>query len=1423
MNINIDSDDVGIACRCRWLSVVLDISIMQRIIKYADALISSISPPKAESPFELKEVIFNEQNNQKLAKTSYSEVSKENVRFYCDISYLRVTLSVRGTDFSSVRLSGISMDLAVSSDNFHKVLKISQQTFEKADLRASRIDMLSKTRTRMKVIIDEICVFDQIPGKGLLRDSHSTQTLPVLEQTYDGQLSLDLEVDDHIEYSNITYTETGSKFQAREQIIVKNENQVTVAVTTRGLKLTLLLRFIDDLVYYLLTILDCFDPQSTPTPNVVSKLVVSMKVSDVSVIFPRSSLNIDEALKITAEEANLLLENAEEIAINVREICAHTLCYPTGLAQNVRDRPVLSYKLLEKTNVDIMVNSKGVEEQPTKITSSQPLPMQTSVELCVTQLHCHFGQPQYNILMALISEHLLEEMNFGRREDRIVKRNLESDEYFDQNFSFDISEEGLLEAIVISLRLHEIFVDIEAVEREYLGTEDTTLKSKKSVSAKLSLNGHYSANSASTIADSTQAERLMLLSIKDFYCGVSIFESLGQIGPSDAVTKVNVRFQEASIDDVRYDHIYKMQPSIVLLKQNGSASQNNLSNKIDPSNSAMHLSVAIRSDNTVALEIKLTSVFIFLPYLALGGNKECLVNDDFRFASLSGTVSQLIDIFEYEKCERWTKHLENKMKITSMDDQEKIPLTITNIILSDISVHVPISYPSKMTAYDCLHSGYPNCTNILYIDVELLRCLLVTGGEHPTTRILIDMIDWNIGKDDDVVGGIIDGGSLNLKTTIRQEDKVRGQNVSVSDSSGKFNAAYVYEKVGGNKEYTELLTDIIIDLNVYRDIHITSAFSDVVLIKEIMHAAQNENKYFASLIEGKSKIEHPQESANLPVSSYHVSADHVHISGIHWKLVDDRSISPAKPIVFIAGLNETNAKVSLHYQKQSNRMDDSNSAKAFKNQAEFLMSGKLTQILYVKHLNSTFESTIETVDPWPYTIQCEIVTSKTKGLVEDFWFESNHRLNVYYAHSLLRCVNDIMMYFKYVSAALAFEPQKTQTVSIKEESSETDLDSSSEIQELEQDIEEGDNHVKSSYTIVNHSGLCLWYGRDVKATMSESDRSHFSDTQIKGKTYKVHHNDADILRINPQIKDIYVQNKTKWELRKSSHSVVLWFEGCWTPIEIVIDRVGKTKYDILSPTETSKAKGRKNLITQSSNIEEKNKSTQKHADDDGLQNMLLMHVVVDVVLFSRNKVIHIHSSLWLQNLTKFVLSYKLYMPKTPIALKRKSGMVAPHNYKKYKSASKSYQLSDQKKRSTVKSAYDYYEKYAADDEVSMSTFYITLESGQGMFLPLYAMLDGLLYVKIDNQHNSKNANDSMTRNHDLYGWSERDVIYLSGEAERLKHQQGSLQINYAPTKRKKGDLESQMENGKEKKNQQLTACLEICLSRKGAGNVTIEV
>lgn len=340
-------------------------------------------------------------------------------------------------------------------------------------------------------------------------------------------------------------------------------------------------------------------------------------------------------------------------------------------------------------------------------------------------------------------------------------------------------------------------------------------------------------------------------------------------------------------------------------------------------------------------------------------------------------------------------------------------------------------------------------------------------------------------------------------------------------------------------------------------------------------------------------------------------------------------------------------------------MDDSNSAKAYKNQAEFLMSGKLTQILYVKHLNSTFESNIETVDPWPYTIQCEIVTSKTKGLVEDFWFESNHRLNVYYAHSLLRCVNDIMMYFKFVSAALALEPQKAQTVSIKEESSETDLDSSSEIQELEQDIEEGDNHVKSSYTIVNHSGLCLWYGRDVKATMSESDRSHFSDTQIKGKTYKVHHNDADILRINPQIKDIYVQNKTKWELRKSSHSVVLWFEGCWTPIEIVIDRVGKTKYDILSPTETSKAKGRKNLITQSSNIEEKNKSTQKHADDDGLQNMLLMHVVVDVVLFSRNKVIHIHSSLWLQNLTKFVLSYKLYMPKTPIALKRKSGMVAP--------------------------------------------------------------------------------------------------------------------------------------------------------------------
>lgn len=1460
MKINIDNNDVGISCRCRWLSVLLDISVMQRILKYTDNLISSLSSTSENNnqSVEAKNIIFSDENNQKLSRMPLGESLKQNVRLLCEVSYFRVILSVNSVQFSSVRLSGIDMDLTNSSNARYKRLKIPSRFFDNKCY-ARRLEAFCETMTQMKIVCDEISAYDLIttPKTSLSDIENPTSTLSILEQKYDGQISLDLAVSNKSEYSKVTYVQAGSTLQTHEVLLSKSDDAVSVAVTTSGLKFTLLLRFIDDLVFYILAILDCIDLESIshPKAEINSSLEVSLQILDLSVILPRNSMNIDEALAVTVDEVELHLIDDEEITINIVDVCGHAFCYDTRLQRkmNLPEPPIASYLLLEKTNVGVIVSNNSVQaNQSGKIDNdSVSEQLQTTVTLAVKKLYCYFGQPQYNIMMALISEHFVEEMNFGKKDIQTYTTNdieADDDEFFQRKYSFDVSEEGLFEATKIQLSVNEILVDIISVhmdenhdvERKVVN-DDNFIKTFDSSFPSFGTNGATPmSNGLSPKTQSKSSDRLLHVSVKDLYCGVSLFESQGQLTlPYDAATKVSVSFERASVDDVRYNHIHEMHPSILVIKPNDEfASQENAeSTRIsERTSSAMKVSVIVRVDSTVAVEINISSLFAFLPYLALGNNRDALRNKNFRYASLLGTSYQLVDVFQYQECEKWLAHTKsNKNPKDKNGPEEDTPLTITNIILKDISIHIPISFPLTMTSYDCLRSGYANCTHILYIDIEMLRCLLVSGGMRPATRIIIDLIDWNIGNDDDIVGGIIDGGSLTVKTTIRQEDKVRRQNISTSDSSGRFNAAYVYENVSGKKDQIEQLIDIIIDVNVYQDIHLTSAFSHIVLMREIMHTVQNESKSL-KLFEKIHFTGDVVQSPSPPLSSstnlsYHLTADKMHISGIHWKLVDDRSISPAKPTVLVAGLTETYAKVSLYYQMESLGNDESSSSQQVgpkSGQSEFMMSGKLKQILYVKHLNSTFESTIDTVDPWPYTLQCEIVTSKTKGLVEDIWFESNHRLNVYYAHSLLRCFNDIDIYAKYASAALGMplETHRTTTrdsslLSFIDDQENKDEVVTPEFEEFEMDIEEAAGKIEmSSYTIVNHTGLCLWYGRDVKTTMSNKARPASARPNLDmGKTYTVHHNDADILRCTPQIKDIYVKNKSKWELRKSSHSLVLWFEGCWTPIEIVIDRVGKTKYEVLSPTETtSKSEGKKLSMHSSLTTSEEKDKRKQTSEEDAKNNMLLMHVVVDVVLFSRNKVIHIHSSLWLQNLTKFALSYKLYMPRVPAALKRKRAVVSGiHGMHKSNKQARNLLASEQKKRNSVKSAYDYYERHVIDDEMSTSSLYIRLESGQGMFLPLYAMLGGLLYVKIDSQMNEQNQTGRKEETQDLYGWSERDVIYLSGGAEGLKHQQGSLQVNYAPIQRKKEELEDRIQNEDEETQQKLSVCLEICISRKGSG------
>ena len=100
-------------------------------------------------------------------------------------------------------------------------------------------------------------------------------------------------------------------------------------------------------------------------------------------------------------------------------------------------------------------------------------------------------------------------------------------------------------------------------------------------------------------------------------------------------------------------------------------------------------------------------------------------------------------------------------------------------------------------------------------------------------------------------------------------------------------------------------------------------------------------------------------SVSANATSIHVTANRVYISGVHWNLVDDRAISPGKPVVFIAGVTETLLKLSLQYQTPSGKPQESSSGASSAHQQRpdvFLMSGKLAQVLYVRHLNSAFNS-----------------------------------------------------------------------------------------------------------------------------------------------------------------------------------------------------------------------------------------------------------------------------------------------------------------------------------------------------------------------------------------------------------------------------------------------------------------------------------
>ena len=1567
VDVRVDDKDVGVGVSYRWLTVNADVSFIEQMTQYAMSVASAVTTSLSTDDAKSTSTILGQGSssssvvswiddldldaNKTVVSTHDGASMVSRMSLDLEVSFLRAVLKADDVDFSSVQLENVSMVLA--SEDKSRSKSVRRVTPYRNGGYYEHVTDVTACRSTMKmnIVAQHLAIYDWIVAEDTVADGLGgtltiRQPRAILHQgDRGGQLDLALEVVDECRIVSVMEKDVNSRGKdgaasagtsgrtgangVPDVKIVPTRNKVSVSLTLAGLQFVLLLRYIDDLVFVVNRLVDCFgalgSSSSSPSDTTTTKpaggelesaapsdekyrssLEVSIIVDELDVIFPRNSLTQREGLVIDIDRVEMFILDDTDFSIDVINVCGYAVekFRPSGGGSGDKDTDgsdidtgndnaggvISTYQLLENTDVGISIETIELGLSPSMAGShhadsddgeggdKRESLMQTRIAISVGEgVVCHFGRPQYNTIMSIVYEHLTEELNFGKVDATPSVSSFDTSDAQSETedvasifnrFAFGVSMLGIYPMTAVNIHINKIVVAVEAFRNDDGGGGGGG-----------DMNGTMPARPMLTRAGSKMhvrvddTMRLLTIGVTQLAVNVMLFDSIsadsshpGRLTASDVTTHVEVSMNEIYALDVRYDIIQPLQRPILQLKGgqvrrggddlNGNAKAKRRQGGGGGPSSILTVSVVVRKDETVAVEVVIDNVLMFVPYLAL--LPAYATSDHHTYCrnsalGIQNLVNYLGEMFSYTACDEWLAHTEQmKQRNPGVDMAEStrpVPWTYTNIIVTSITGHIPVSYSPSLSLEDRLRM--PNeAQYVMYLDIDTFRCLLLTGGTKsvPETKIVLDVVDLSIGRDIDVVGGMLDGGAWNIMVQIKQEDReIQVQHMlpeSVEDRAAdvRGSRARVDAKAMGRE--IDHTTDIVVDVNVFRDINITSAFSHVPLIRELVRAIFEEVNVLSPSDDADSNRDataasscHDDDDGASHMQSYHVSANKIFLSGVHWRLVDDRSISPAKPVVFIAGITQTTLKFSLHYQtpiSPTGSQETSVGTIPTHRQEMFVMSGKFSQILYVKHLNSTFESVIDTIDPWPFMVQFEDMHSSVKGMVEDIWFESNHRLNVYYAHSLLRAIADVETYANLLVFALT-AATTTGTAETRGEPAKDLADTiprpdvQDSLRELEDDP---DNDLgTSSYTIVNHSGLMLYYGTDIgvsPAGRKADAAAAFAASRPGNKIFKVHNNDADILRVDPAVKDMYTKSKNRWDLRRGSHSIVLWFEGCWTPTEIIIDRVGKTKYDILSPTETTMERHQsahdfvlgKGSSPSGTGAETRNGSGGANGagDERSSERMLKMHVVVDVVLYGRNKVIHVHSSLWIQNLTKFPLGFKLYIPKVPVALKRKAEMLKTHrNMSNSTSFSAGSRHSSKLRNSKVPRSMFKVDAFSDDEDFSLSTLYMRLEPGQGGFLPLYAMLDGLLYVKISNDKDFVQKN----RKHELkdeYGWSERDVIHLSGEAKKLKRQQGFLQINYENKHRGKQYHESKFDVDDARKaelTRQLGACLEICLSRKG--------
>lgn len=173
---------------------------------------------------------------------------------------------------------------------------------------------------------------------------------------------------------------------------------------------------------------------------------------------------------------------------------------------------------------------------------------------------------------------------------------------------------------------------------------------------------------------------------------------------------------------------------------------------------------------------------------------------------------------------------------------------------------------------------------------------------------------------------------------------------------------------------------------------------------------------------------------------------------------------------------------------------------------------------------------------------------------------------------------------------------------------------------------------------------------------------------------------------------------------RRKHAVIsLLLEGNWLPItNVLVNQVGKYRYQLYSPHEN-----------------------------------VHLHIVIDVLLVSRTKVISVHCPIWIENATDLVLQAHLHVPTSLLAVLPDPESAQGASALRIDSASR---LSGQP--SGVHAApllgVGSGGGTAAGADASAAGFQghgagrrsilQPLKPGSGRFLPLPAMLDGLLYL-----------------------------------------------------------------------------------------------